>query len=222
MKAFVIAIEGHAKSQAAANKCIKSGTRNGLVIEKWKATTPADNIVIYAQERFWPLGNWVEKYSRSNNCLAAFISHYRLWNECILRNETIAIFEHDAIITSPIHEPTGYGPICTNIGAPSYGKYDTPNILGINPLTSKRYFPGAHGYIVNPTAAQILVDGVRGYGRPTDLYLNLDVFPWLTEVYPWPVEARDTFTTIQTFAGCQAKHKFNDSYQISDIINETR
>ena len=94
--------------------------------------------------------------------------------------------------------------------------------MGINPLTSKRYFPGAHGYIVNPTAAQILVDGVRGYGRPTDLYLNLDVFPWLTETYPWPVEARDTFTTIQTFAGCQAKHKFNDSYQISDIINETR
>jgi GR25 family glycosyltransferase involved in LPS biosynthesis len=79
---------------------------------------------------------------------------------------------------------------------------------------SKRYFPGAHAYQVNPTGAQKLIDQARVYARPTDVFLNIDTFPWLQEYYPWPVEARDTFTTIQKTEGCLAKHNYNDSYKI--------
>jgi hypothetical protein len=41
---------------------------------------------------------------------------------------------------------------------------------------------------------------------PTDVFLNLNSFAFLQEFYPWPVEARDSFTTIQSEIGCRAKH----------------
>ena len=49
---------------------------------------------------------------------------------------------------------------------------------------------------------------------PTDTFLNLDNFPWLQEYYPWIVEAKDNFTTIQNENGCQAKHNYNETYEI--------
>jgi hypothetical protein len=53
--------------------------------------------------------------------------------------------------------------------------------------------------------------------RPTDVFLNADTFPFLQELYPWPVIAKDTFTTIQKSEGCQAKHNFNANYEIIDV-----
>ena len=52
------------------------------------------------------------------------------------------------------------------------------------------------------------------YARPTDVFLNRDVMPWLQEYYPWPVECRDSFTTIQKTEGCLAKHNYNNDYKI--------
>ena len=49
----------------------------------------------------------------------------------------------------------------------------------------------------------------RGTARPTDIYLNINQFPWLEEYYPWPVEAKDTFSTIQHEGGCSAKHGYD-------------
>ena len=42
--------------------------------------------------------------------------------------------------------------------------------------------------------------------RPTDVFLNRNTFPFLEEYFPWPVEAKDSFTTIQSERGCTAKH----------------
>jgi len=53
--------------------------------------------------------------------------------------------------------------------------------------------------------------------RSTDIFLNLDWFPWLQEYYPWPVEARDNFTTIQNQTGCLAKHNYGEGYDIEEV-----
>jgi hypothetical protein len=42
----------------------------------------------------------------------------------------------------------------------------------------------------------------------------MDIFPWLEEYYPWPVEVKDSFTTIQKTEGCLAKHGYNETYEI--------
>ena len=101
-----------------------------------------------------------------------------------------------------------------NIGAPSYGNAQTPNILGVNPLTSKPYFPGAHGYMITPAGAKMLISKAKTNAAPTDVFMSLSNFPTLQEYYPWAVEARDSFTTIQKQAGCLAKHSYGETYDI--------
>ena len=212
MKAFVITILKNEHSVKSANKCIESGKRHGLEIEKFDAITPADNPVELLQTRGIDPIQFDEKYSRNENCIAAFLSHYALWEKCVKDNQTYVIFEHDAVMIDRI--PSTTFRYAMNIGAPSYGKFVQPRHLGVGPLTTKKYFPGAHAYMVTPAGAKLLVENAPMYARPTDVYLNLQTFPWLQEWYPFVAEARDTFTTIQVEEGCLAKHNWKEGYEI--------
>jgi len=53
---------------------------------------------------------------------------------------------------------------------------------------------------------------------PTDLYICNKNFPFVNEYYPWPVEARDSFTSIQTETGCLAKHSYQKDASKYKII----
>ena len=214
MKNYVITILENPKSVAAADRCIRSALHCGLEVEKYSAITPQNTKIheVLAQRGISSDG-FKEVYSRLNNCIAAFLSHYSLWQKSIELKEEVTIFEHDAVITNSIPEFINYK-YCISFGKPSYGKYNIPPTIGVNRLTSKKYFPGAHGYRVNPAGAKLLIEQAKVRARPTDVFLHLDTFPWLEEYYPWPVEARDTFTTIQNTEGCLAKHSYNDRYEI--------
>jgi len=213
MKSFVITIESIEKSVQAANRCIKTGKKYGFEIEKFKATTPADNpIEIIHKLGISPQG-FAEKYSRRENCIAAFLSHYYLWKKAVDTNENIIIFEHDAIITGSLPENFKFNKVIT-FSKPSYGKFNTPIKIGVDGLVQKQYFGGAHGYIVSPEGAKILIEKSKIEAAPTDVFLNLDLFPWLEELYPWICIASDSFTTIQKEAGCLAKHRYDETYEI--------
>lgn len=213
MKSFVITIESIEKSVQAANRCIKTGKKYGFEIEKFKATTPADNpIEIIHKLGISPQG-FAEKYSRRENCIAAFLSHYYLWKKAVDTNENIIIFEHDAIITGSLPENLKFNKVIT-FSKPSYGKFNTPMKIGVDGLVQKQYFGGAHGYIVSPEGAKILIEKSKIEAAPTDVFLNLDLFPWLEELYPWICIASDSFTTIQKEAGCLAKHRYDETYEI--------
>ena len=215
MKAFVITIMQHQGSLETSWRCIESGYKYDLEIKRFEAITPKDSpLLLLEQEGISDLG-FEEKYSRNLNCISAFLSHYSLWKKCIELNEEILIFEHDAVLTAPI--PTVPYEFVCNFGKPSYGQFNTPTTLGLNPLTSKKYFPGAHAYGVKPEGAKQLVYEATSSGKPTDVYLHSDTFPWLQEYYPWPAEARDNFTTIQNVNGCLAKHNYDEGYEISDV-----
>ena len=214
MKNYVITIMDNEKSILVANRCIKSGlSTGGLEIEHWKATTPADDIDGFIKSENINISAMNEVYSRTSNCVAAFISHYKLWKLCAEGKEEVTIFEHDAVCVNNIPTHIIYNGVIS-LGKPSYGKYKTPSVFGINPLTSKPYFPGAHAYRIKPNAAKMLVQQAKFEARPTDVFLNLNSFAFLQEFYPWPVEARDSFTTIQSEAGCRAKHNFDQNYEI--------
>lgn len=214
MKSYVITIADNQRSVDAAQRCIDSGARYGINIEMWPAITPQNNNVFeLAKKQGISIDGFKERYSRLENCVAAFLSHFSLWGQCYISNEELQIFEHDAVIVAPIPEIISHRG-CINLGKPSYGKYNTPSVLAVNRLTSKKYFPGAHGYRINPRGAKQLLNEAKVRARPTDVFLHLDTFPWLEEYYPWPVEAKDTFTTIQNTEGCLAKHNYNDRYEI--------
>jgi len=211
---YVITIFGNKKSEAAADRCIRSGlSTGGISIERWRATVPN----AYLQEQIEKEGINVtymnEVYSRTHNCIAAFLSHFSLWKHSVENNVPVTIFEHDAVCVNNVPTDINFKGV-VSFGAPSYGKFNVPSSFGVVPLQSKTYFPGAHAYRVKPEAAQMLIDQARMEARPTDVFLNINTFPFLEERYPWPVEAHDSFTTIQSEMGCRAKHNYNEKYEI--------
>ncbi len=212
MKMFVITIEDHELSNKYAERCIESAKKFGHTVEKWKAVTPKhEPFSLLKQEGISPLG-FEEEYSRLENCISAFLSHYSLWKKCIELNENILVLEHDAYFNDAVPD-VPFQDIC-NFGQPSYGKFITPPNLGLNPLTSKRYLPGAHAYGVTPNGSNLLVQQSKLHARPTDLFIRLETFTRIQEYYPWPVEARDAFSTIQNERGCLAKHRYNEDYKL--------
>jgi GR25 family glycosyltransferase involved in LPS biosynthesis len=215
MKAFVITIGHNTKSLEVAERCIASGKKHGIDIKMFSAITPENDPLMLAEtESISPMG-FEEKYSRNLNCISAFLSHYNIWKWSAMNNEQVVIFEHDAVVFDKIPTHANYLHVM-NIGKPSYGKFKIPTQLGVNPLTTKEYFPGAHAYMVKPSGANLLMNQAQKFGRPTDIFLNKSTFPWLQEYYPFVAEARDSFTTIQNETGCVAKHNYGDDYEVID------
>ena len=211
MRAFVIYVPIE-ESEKAAARCISSGKRFDLNIELFRGFTPADYPVQIAEEHGIPVDGFKEKYSRFENCLSAFLSHRRLWEFSAQNNEEVLIFEHDAVLVDKIPDVPYRGVL--SYGHPSYGRWVTPPALGVNKLVSKQYLPGAHAYRVKPQAAEKLLEVAQTHGGPTDIFIRNELFDFVEEYYPWPVVVKETFSTIQREAGCQAKHGYNEDYQL--------
>ena len=217
MNAYVITIIDNERSVQVANRCIKSAKLFGVKVEQWKATTPKDNPIAKLLEDNIKISGLHEAYSRIANCAAAFHSHFSLWKHCIELDEQIMILEHDAIFVNQIPENLNFNK-CISLGHPSYGKWNQATQLGVSLLFSKKYFPGAHGYIVKPSGCkEFIKQATEIMARPTDVFLNINSFPWLEEYYPWPIKADDSFTTIQNENGCYAKHNYGETYGIENI-----
>lgn len=155
MKGYVITIDTLEQSVQCAERCIKSAGRMGFDVQKFAASTPSDNPSEYLAERGVSTDGFEEVYSRFDNCVAAFTSHYRLWEQSFYNNETLVVLEHDAYFTDAI---PSYAPFASiiNFGKPSYGKWVTPPVLGVNTLVSKQYLPGAHAYGITPAGCEAI------------------------------------------------------------------
>ena len=209
---YVITMMDNERSVQVANRCIKSGQVFGYGIKKHKAYTP-QNCDVYEELKKlkYNKNGFIEKYSRPENCIAGFLSLHSLWKKCVKLQRPVYIFEHDAVLTGDVPSLPMFDIL--NLGRPSYGKFNTPSFIGYGALVSKPYFPGAHAYRVTPKGAQQLIDEAMFSAGPTDIYMHTSKFT-LGEYYPWPAEARDSFTTIQQKAGCYAKHNYGETYEI--------
>lgn len=216
MKAYVITIMDHEGSVQVANRCIKSAKKSGIEVNKWHATTPSSMPIDMLLSEGVNIAGLHETYSRIANCAAAFHSHFSLWKHSIEINEDVMVLEHDAYFVGDVPSII-YFDKCISLGKPSYGKWNEAPRLGVSRLFSKGYFPGAHAYIIKPAGAKELIKQAKVFARPTDVFLNKETFPWLQEYYPWPVEARDNFTTIQNQRGCLAKHNYGEAYAIEEV-----
>ncbi len=214
MIAKVITLMNMPESVKIAKRCIQSGAAYGVRIEHFNAVTPK-TVDQFLDDEQIDFRFFKEKWSRYKNALSAFSSHYSLWLESFRSQQDYLILEHDAVIVNDI--PSFLRGDIVNLGQPSYGEFTTPNKLGEGPLVSKPFFPGAHGYYITPVGAKQLLLRAKRLAKPTDIFLHRDTFE-LTEYYPWPVQARDTFTTIQREDGIQAKHSYLKTGKM-DIVN---
>ena len=212
MKAFVLTIKDLDESEQAADRCIKSASKLDCVVEKFYGYSPQDDPLNMLKELNIPLDGFKEKFSYIEKCVAAFLGHRSLWKQAVALQKNVLVLEHDAefvshlpsnIINSTTHDIISFG-------HPSYGKWNTPSILGAGKLVSKPYFPGAHAYMVTPYGASQALKKADKEAGPTDTFFNINRFPNLKEFYPWPIVANDSFTTIQRQEGCLAKHNWKD------------
>lgn len=214
MKNYVITISDIEQSVQIAKRCIQSAARHGVLVEHFEAVTPRNtDIYAMAEKEGISIDGFKEVYSRLDNCLAAFLSHYSIWKLATETHQPTTIFEHDAVVVNQLNSTIPFDKVVC-LGKPSYGKYNTPTTLGTGPLVHKPYFGGAHAYRINREGAAELIKQAKIHARPTDVFMNVNTFPWLQENYPWKVEVKESFSTIQKTEGCLAKHGYGEGYEL--------
>lgn len=220
MKTYIIAINEIKESRFSGLDAKREAKKFGIEAEIFNAITPENTDVedMLAKRRIPSTGFEADaQYSRTQRCKAAFLSHLSLWEKCLKDKDgdPYLIMEHDARVVLPVPEHMPIGANIVNLGKPSYGRYNTPTSLGFGPLVSKNYLPGAHGYMINAAGAFDLIERAKIDGGPTDTFIHNNRFPErIAEYYPWPIEVKETFTTIQHRGGIAAKHQVNENYEI--------
>jgi glycosyl transferase family 25 len=208
MQSFVITIMDLPKSVNSAQRCVESAKKFGIHVDLFKAITPKDSPLDILKDLNINHEDFNEVYSRKINGISCFLSHYMLWKKSIEINETILIFEHDAIVINKIPDKKCFD-ILLSLGKPSFGAYKENSHSGVHKLFSKPYLPGAHAYMIKPSAAKLLIEQSKIKAKYADVFMNSENFPWIEEYYPWPVICDDSFTTVQHEKGCKAKHNYN-------------
>ena len=219
MKFHIIRIEdtncpAHEKSCEAAERCAKSLEKFGMEYTSFPAYTPDSDYVkgMMTKKKFMSGFRHANKFARLDRCVAAHLSHRTLWQMCSDNQDgPIGILEHDAVMTREMPNYLTFRHF-VNLGHPSYGKYKESKTSGVRNLFSKRYFPGAHAYAINPSAMEMIIQRGNDMGGPTDTFLSSDQFI-LDEHYPWVFEVDDRFSSIQAERGCKMKHDLPGDYQ---------
>ena len=215
MRGYVGTLVNMPESVAVAERCIKSCAEFGVETEIVPATTKADYRAMLDVLGV-KAAITASAYSDPDAVLGNFCTQFRTWVVIASSGEPGIVLEHDAVMLRAL-PPHLHGHHVVNLGKPSFGRFNERRPApGVYPLFSKSggYFPGAHAYLVNPSGARLLIAGAYKLGaQPCDLFLHRKNFVWLQELWPWPFEAHDDFSTIQRRPGCLAKHRFSADYR---------
>jgi len=219
VKAKVITLLDMPASVDAAARCIETGAKYGIFVEMHEAYTPNSCQRYFDQEELTATA-FDDDWSRKANAMACFSSHHSLWREIVDQGESMLILEHDAIFVSmlPILPEMVQLFGIINLARPSFGKYKEPRSAYAGKLISRKtYVGGAHGYIVTPAGARCLLENAKQHAKPADKMLDPKAGLKIGEIYPWCIEAHDSFSTVQKEKGCKAKHKFSADYRLLDL-----
>jgi len=214
---YVITIETNSESIKASERCISSANQFGLDTEIFNAYTPRhDPLKILEGNGINTKGFHRPSHNSYIDAAAGcFLSHFTLWKKCIEINKLIIIFEHDAIIINEIPfnilDGIGFDKLI-NLGEPAHGSIKTPKFIGVGLLQSSNKLYGSHAYAVKPAGALELINKAKTHANPVDLFLNIFDFPFLEELYPWPVITELKFSTIQTNRNAVATNIQLDEY----------
>lgn len=221
---FIIFNEANKKSKIAAQKCKTSIENAGLRAELFDGVWRDDAIKV-AESMGLKLGQFDQSFSKTNAVVGCFLSHYELWMKV---KKLTLILEHDAVMLeseadsfrefiNKYQSKLESDVTLMNIGRPSFGNFYEQKTPGVYKLFSKPdgKFPGTHGYLIEPKASKALIAQTHIEGiYPVDKFINNKRFNFLSELYPWPIECIDNFSSVQEEKGCFAKHNFSKDFII--------
>jgi len=213
MKAYVVTLMNLPESVAVANRAVASAVAFGLDAQHRPGVWKTEALEELDRDGL-KVGTWDTSWSQTEAVVGNFVAQYRIWWEIAHSEEPGIIMEHDAVVVAKIPEiPPGHDIV--TLGKPSFGTLRPRVIWGFHPLFSTGdKIPGAHGYYLSPDGAGLLVAAASRYGaEPVDKFICPQRFR-IWEYYPWPIEAHDSFTTIQREKGCRSKHNWGLKYRI--------
>ena len=202
MPSFVIHTPGDSVSEKLATRCIESGKEFGLSIDIVEGF-PKSQARNYAIEHGLQFGFDYLEHHRirplRDSQIAIFIAHRNLWSRCVVLNEPINIFEHDAYLIAPIQ----YFPFT---GVMNYQRqiWDDPDWVWHSKLQNlvdrdkkpgtAKYIclPGAAAYSITPSAAKKLL-AIQDM-MPLDLFINKNIVEIDDYPLPWPIARSNDFS----------------------------
>lgn len=211
MKAFVIAIDGHAYSQEKAARCIESARSFGVEVSRFSALTGIDAQImmeLHGLKWTWARGNKLNSicpitglkqhpYGQLDRKIGCAMSHYSLWLRCVELNETLLILEHDAVFLRALPEVEFAGICQVNDprGATPQGQWWSGQMSARGPgvYSKTKVFEddkpdglaGNSAYLIKPAAAQGLIDAYQRLGVwPNDATMCRQLFR-LQELFPF-------------------------------------
>ena len=219
MISFVICLEGHAYSEAKAQRCIESAAEFGLEVQKFKAVDATNAERVMHEQRL----EWTWTQSGVRNCpltglrqhpygerlpkIGCSMSHYLLWQLCAELDEPILILEHDSVFLRPLPDVEFNGICMINDprGATHQGEWWSDRMAdrgpGVWPKTQLQTnrpdgLAGNSAYLLKPWSAISLMNAFKLYGVwPNDATMCLALFPYLQELYPFVTRVEQTQST---------------------------
>lgn len=209
MKAYIIVLQDNEASVSAAENCIQSSidVNNAFVIDKLNASTPDNVTEEFQQKRLKWNYPWQQPHLDMQSGLlktpyetasplkrmACFMSHYKLWRQCLDEDMPFLILEHDSYFIKPFVESdyiaTRYSVISLNDPRGGTRKsLDYHNSISGKKVTSCPYIdsnrtipqglPGNSAYYIKPAGARKLIDLVSMYGAwPNDAIMCNQMMP---------------------------------------------
>lgn len=111
-----------------------------------------------------------------DNEIACFASHYLLWSECVLANETFIILEDDVYLDTQFKQQLPFVEALVNdldyIRLMALNQDDKKVILNQNLVCYLNHPCGTQGYAITSTGARRLLAHAKIWGEPVDMYLD--------------------------------------------------
>lgn len=147
--------------------------------------------VKFLNKRKWPdvfyKINEVNEYDKKEGIAGCFASHLQLWKKCIELNETIGIFEYDALQVRPMPKKYEFDDFLylsawRNMGGDPNNYYEegkgsgVQDYVGYDKWGFKNVVSGTHAYLLKPSGAQALIDGMNKFGWfPADRFMSTNI-----------------------------------------------
>lgn len=194
MKSFVIYLKGIKESEDLASDCIKSAKEFNLTVEKFNGIH--GNETIESTMNSYSIFPFSPKMKKNRlGVKGCFLSHFLLWLKSVNLNESLMIFEHDAVLLREIPENIEekfdefllldpFNKFSSNYSYSHYqSRFRKQEVIEYFNNQSKKkyglsseYAMGLQAYIIKPKAASKLIEEVKEKGfYPADMQCNKDI-----------------------------------------------
>ena len=217
MDAYVITLRGHEYSERVAARCIQTAKDiGGIDVRRFDAVSENDAIpAMQSRGLQWTWGNGgagLDHHSYGGRLaprIGCAMSHFMLWERCVLDDTPLLILEHDAVFIRPF-VPFEFEAVCQindPEGATARGEWWHDQMVkrgdGVWPKT--RVFnsdrpdglAGNSAYVTKPAAAFWLTELVHDIGVwPNDAIMCVQLIQGLQEHYPFITKVEPERSTI--------------------------